>query len=474
MIGLVVRKELRAIWRDGRLLLLGLSLFLMFAGLLAASSAATRAAEAERNQVGATARDQWERQGVKHPHRAAHFGIYAFKPMLPLAAVDPGVGAQVGQSLWLEPHKRNMARNSPTADAPVAVRLGQLVPAFVLVALVPLLLIGLGHNAVTHEREAGTLRMLHGAGMSGATLLLGKWMAMMLALGMVLLPALAAGAWLLIDSGGRALDADDAARAGLLVLALLIYYATFAALAIAVSARLQTSRGALFALVAVWIACVLVVPRLGAALAERACPLPTGEAFWTAIAADIQRGLPGDGDAASRLKAFDAELLKRSGVTRLEDLPYGANAERRLFRDAYATRVHALHFGRLWKGYATQQNVLRVAALLSPALPMRGVSMALAGTDLAHQRHFEEAAEAYREYFTVQIDEWDKHATQGVVSYESKYAGNAQWQAIAPFAYGTPTVGFALQKGAPDAALLLAWLGGATALLLWAGRRLVP
>lgn len=470
MIGAVVRKELRAFSREGRLLVLGLALFCVFAGVMATTVAATARAQSERDQVGATTRAQWDRQGVKHPHRAAHFGIYVFKPALALAAVDPGIGGQVGQSLWLEPHKRNLTRNSLAADAAPSARLGEPVPAFVLFALVPLLIIGLGHNAVSQERESGTLRMAQAAGVRGSTLLVGKWIALVLAIGIALLPALVAGACLLAGTA----SADSALRMAFYGAGLLAYYAVFAALAVTVSARLPTSRGALLLLLALWVACVWVVPRLGAAAAQAMRPVPTGEAFAAAVARDIQRGLPGDGDAASRLAAFEARLLEDHGVARLEDLPVGANAARRLFRDAYAARVYGLHFASLWERYAVQQNMLRVTGVLSPVVPMRALSAALAGTDLAHQRHFEDAAEAYRAYFTEAIDEWDQHARGGVVSAEDKYAGAAQWQSIAPFSYQIPSARFALTSTVPDLLALLAWFLAATALVAWAGRKVQP
>lgn len=471
MIGTVITKELRALCRDSRLLMLALATFCMVAGVLATSTTAAKRAQSERDQVGTTARVQWERQGVKHPHRAAHFGIYAFKPSFALAADEPGISAQVGQSLWLEPHKRNLPRHSPATDAPPSTRLGEVMPAFVLIVLVPLLVIGIGHNAVSDERESGTLRMLHAAGLQNGTLLMGKWIALVLAIGIVLSPAVAASAWLMAATGW---ENGSLLRAVLYGGGLLVYYAVIAALTIAVSARLRTSRGALLVLVALWIAFSWIVPRLGAAAAEALLPVPTGEAFAAGVMTDIQRGLPGDGDAASRLAAFDAALLREHKVARLDDLPYGANAARRIFRDAYATRVYALHFNRLWERYADQQALLRLGAMLSPVLPVQGLSMTLAGTDLAHQRHFEEAAEAYRAYFTVQIDEWDRQATRGIVSYEEKYASGSQWQAIAPFSYQPPGLRFAVRAAAADALLLVGWLAGGAFLVAWAGRRLKP
>lgn len=467
MIASVATKEMRALLRDGRLWGLGAVMALLLLAVLAFSAHQRQTAEHERQQVETATRAQWDHQGDRNPHRAAHFGLYAFKPQLPLASVDPGIGARTGQALWLEPHKRNMALYAAAADAPPATGLGDFTPAFVLLALVPLLIAVLGHGTVTQERELGTLRMLHAAGMRGVPLALGKWLGLCAGLAVVLAPALCAAAWLLSAQQGIA-------PALALLGALAVHYATWCAITVAVSARCRTSRGALLVLLALWVGWVFVVPRLGASAVQALAPLPTGEAFWAGIQRDIDNGLPGDGPAAQRIKAFDAQLLADHGVTRLEDLPFGANAKRRLFRDAYATRVYAVHFGQLWDAQLQQQAQLRWLTAASPYAPMRGLSSALAGTDLAHQQHFEEAAEQYRQQFTTLVDEWDLHHTRGVTSFEQRYGGNAVWQAIAPWTYAPPGFGFALGRSVPDAALMAAWLLAALAAMCLGARRLNP
>ena len=467
MIAAVASKELRALLRDGRLWGLGAVVAVLLLTVLATALHQRQVDERERLQVEVASRDQWDHQGARNPHRAAHFGLYAFKPQMPLASVDPGIQAHTGQALWLEPHKRNMALHIRAADAPPSIRLGPFTPALVLLVLVPLLIAVLGHGSVTQEREQGTLRMLHASGMRGVPLVLGKWLGLCAGLALVLAPALLVGGWLLAAQQG-------VRQALLLALALVLYYATWAALAVAVSARCHTSRSALLVLLALWVGCVFVLPRMAASVVEQGMHLPTGERFWAAIQRDIDNGLPGDGDAAARMKAFDAQLLAEQGVARLEELPFGANAKRRLFRDAYATRVYALHFGQLWQVQWRQQALLRLASLVTPYAPMRAISSALAGTDLAHQHHFEEAAEQYRQQFTTLVDEWDMQSTRGVTSFESRYAGNAQWQAIPAWRYEAPGLGFVLRHTAVDWALLSAWLALAVGLMCFGARRLNP
>lgn len=467
MMGSIATKEMRALLRDGRLWGLGLVLVLLLAAVLASAVHQRQAAEQERQQVETAARAQWDHQGDRNPHRAAHFGLYAFKPQPPLASVDPGIGARTGQALWLEPHKRNMALHAPAADAAPSLGLGDFTPAFVLLALVPLLIAVLGHGSVTQERERGTLRMLHACGMRGVPLVLGKWMGLCAGVALVMAPAVLAAGWLLAAQQG-------AGEAMALLGALAAYYATWAAVTVWVSSLCRSSRGALLVLLALWVGWVFIVPRLAASTVQALAPLPTGEAFWSGIQRDIDEGLPGDGGAAQRMKAFDAQLLADNGVARLQDLPFGANAKRRLFRDAYATKVYVLHFGRLWEAQTRQQTLLRWLTVVSPYAPMRAVSSALAGTDLAHQQHFEEAAEQYRERFTTLVDEWDLQATQGVTSFESRYAGNAQWQAIPAWTYTPPGIGFALRHSAADWTALAAWLVLALAALCLGARRLNP
>jgi len=463
---LVIVKETRALIRDGRLWGLGLALALLLLAMLALGSQRQERAERERLDAENAARSQWDHQGDRNPHRAAHFGLYAFKPQSALAAVDPGIDALTGQALWLEPHKRNMAMYTPAADAAPTLGLGGLDPAFVLLALVPLLILVLGHGLVTQERESGTLRMLQACGARAGPLVLGKWLGLCAALGLVLGPALAVGIWVLAAQSGWSAVA--------LLAALLLYVAVWAALAVLISALCHRTRSALLVLLALWVAAVFVVPRFGASMVERWMPVPTGEAFWSAIRHDIEEGLPGDGNARQRMSTFDAKLLSDHGVQRLDDLPFGANAKRRLFRDAYATKVYALHFDRLWQAQFQQQQRLRILTAVSPYALIRSVSSALAGTDLAHRRHFEDAAERYRERFTTLVDEWDVRATRGVTSAESRYAGDALWQSMPPWVYEPPGLGFALRAAWSDLLILCLWLAALLAGLGIRARRLKP
>lgn len=472
MIGAVLQKECRAILRDGRFAVLMVGFLVLLTGVTASSFQHHQAVAQEKAVVEGVTRAQWEQQGEKHPHRGAHFGIYALRPDSALAAFDPGLGPHIGQALWLEPHHRNMMRFDPAADALPHLRLAQMSPAFVLTALLPLLVIALGFSSVSQERESGTLRMLHGAGLSARWLLAGKAVALLLVAGSLVALAMIASFVLSRWNGAGTIDALK--RLVLIGASGTVYISIFVLLTLLVSCRVRNSRTALFVLLAIWLAWTFVVPRLAAATAASVTALPTPDEFWQAIRHDYTEGLPGDGPLDARVKDFERATLLRYGVSRFEELPIGINALRRLFRDAYADRVHAVHFDSLWQRYETQRTTLQWVGLASPAVAMRSLSMAFSGTDLAHQRRFEETAEHYRQDVNRQIDRWDAEHTHGVASYDARYAGRSLWQAVEPFSPRSPEVAFAVRNVRTDIVVLGMWLAAILMLLVRSARKLQP
>lgn len=470
MIGTIIHKEFITTLRDGRLLLLGMALLLTFLGFFLASAQELQSIRQEKQQVGLTAKQQWDNQSVKNPHSAAHYGIYAFKPESPVAALDPGLRPFLGQALWLEPHKRNLTRFSPSADQVLGNRFGQTSANFVLYALLPLLIIALTFNAITQERERGTLRMLHSLGVAPRALVFGKLIGLLAAFMLVLTPALILA--LLILGRYFTLSVDDLLRLALLLLFLLIYYSIFAAIALSVSSYFNSSRFSLFCLLGFWLGSVFIAPRLGATAAETFAPNPSASQFWQAIKHDIEQGLPGDGAHEQRAQAFEAKILAQYGVSRKEDLPVGFVSLNRQFNDAYSSKVHALHFNDLRNNFRWQQQLTHLASCLGPSIALRALSMSLAGMDLAHQRHFEDAAEQYRHYFINLTEDWDRERSHGT---ELSAKGHSEdWQSVKPFIYQAPDIRFALRSTTLDLLILSSWLLVSLLVLAQAAKRLTP
>ncbi len=98
--------------------------------------------------------------------------------------------------------------------------------------------------------------------------------------------------------------------------------------------------------------------------------------------------------------------------------------------------------------------------------------MTLSGMDLAHQRHFEDAAENYRHYFIGLTDDWDRERSHG--TERGAQGHDADWGSVKVFSYEPPSVGFALHHALADLLVLLVWLFTALMWLLLSAKRLKP
>ena len=179
----VARKEVADLYGDGRVLWAMAAVTLLIMVSVALSWQDFRAREATRTEADRAVRHQWENQGAKNPHSAAHFGQYAFTLESVPAAIDPGTLAHTGSAVWLEPHRRNLFGFRPAEDQTAAVRYGPLTPALLLQVVVPLLIVSFCFASVAGEREAGTLRLVLSLGLTRGQLFLGKALGVALASG---------------------------------------------------------------------------------------------------------------------------------------------------------------------------------------------------------------------------------------------------------------------------------------------------
>ena len=76
-----------------------------------------------------------------NPHRAAHYGSYAFKPINILNSMDGGVNDITGNVLKLEGHVQNEIVYSEASQSLTISKFGKLKSSLLLQYVIPLLLI---------------------------------------------------------------------------------------------------------------------------------------------------------------------------------------------------------------------------------------------------------------------------------------------------------------------------------------------
>jgi len=469
----IARREILLQIRDGRLLMAAGALVV---SLLAASFAGWtqhHKAEEERAHFVAEARHQWENQGERHPHRAAHFGVYVTKPELSLSLFEPGLRPFAGQTLWLEAHDRPAFANIPSEDdLSLGIGLGSASGAAILQILGGLLALSLGALGVVRERESGVLRQILSQGVRPARWVAGKFGGLA---GVVAIPLVIATIIVAVGSAMSA-PADERFDVVLRTLALMATHAVLLgvclAIGLAISAVAQSSRTALMAALAFWVGAFILAPRAAATLAERFAPAPTIEEYYGAMRTEFNGGFDARGGYNDQLKAMEAATLKEYGVETLAQLPTGFSGIRMKHMDSWSTEVDDRQYAKLLTTYAAQSSIRLGVSLVTPFIATRSISQGMAGMDWPHHRHFLEQAEAYRRGFGNEMNTLLENGVQGE-RWEMD-GTNADWAKVKPFVYDIPKIGWAVRQQLPFINALALWAILAALLLLMSARRLRP
>ena len=473
----VARVELTRMRRSGALA----ALAVVLGGLIVASGLvawrAERAYEVQRQRYSATVDAQWDAQPDRHPHRVSHYGYLLFRPRAPLGLFDAGVTANTGSTLFIEAHRQNSMNFGDAAHADAPLRFGGLSMALVLQLLIPLVVFIAAAGSVAREREEGTLALVRSLGTSWVAWLGGKVVALVVAALVIVLPGTLVVAGVLAATRDVAWTTDAWMRTGALALAHVAYFAVCALIGVLVSAVSRTSRDATLALVGLWLALWVIVPRVVPAIGAAADALPTRAAFE----AEVERRTRALGDSHNpndpTFAAFKAETLAKAGVSRVEDLPVNYNGilmieGERLTTDAYRGMRALIDDSR-----RTHERSATLAAAVSPFLAMRLASMALAGVDVRHVDDFERQAEDYRYALVQHLNRLHaEEVAHGDDRYVSTGGGSdapsrkrieaEHFQEAPAFAYVAPAFGVAAAQAAAALAVLGLWLGGMT-VWLW-------
>ena len=378
-----------------------------------------------------------------------------FKPVQPLSAIDPGLDPFLGVFVFLEAHKQQLARHRPIEDAAPTRRLGLLTPATAALVLLPLLVVSLTFSSFAGERDQGTLRPLLALGVSRWSLLAGKALGALLPLMAVMLPAAVAAAGFLYLNRPADPEAPIALRAAGLFAVYLAHAVVWAGIGLAVSARARSQSTALVVLLALWFANAFVMPPLAMAIAKGISPSPSAIEFAAAIEKEKAAWPDWDTRVDRVMERFlDGEFESTMAPANVEVVALVES-------EAEETALYARHFARLFETYAAQSRHYEYASLLSPTVAARTLSMALAGTDEAHDREFAAAAARYRSQMLTTLN--SELAGSGRLNTFDYVRGRDLWEKIPPFDYDVPDAGWALSQRRPSAIALIAWLAAVCA-----------
>jgi ABC-2 type transport system permease protein len=320
--------------------------------------------------------------GPRHPVYAIGWGRpHAVLPPAPLAFLA------VGES-DLVPHAFEVRTNVPMeafaaterTEHPLAALTGNLDFEFVVVFLYPLAIVGLMFNAVSEEREHGTLRLLLSQPVSLRAVVAAKILARAACLHVVFIGAVVVSV-AMAGTGGA--TGGRAAGAAAVTATVGLYGAFWLAVTALVAGHARTSARAALLLVAIWLAVVIVQPAAASFMAEAMFPAPSRVELVNARRA-------ADATVATATTNLEAKFFEAypeyAGltVTTVLGREYVGNAAEAVEMDRQMADIRQ----RAASQRDRRNRLLSWARIVAPAMLVRDGVRALAGADAARYEDF--------------------------------------------------------------------------------------
>lgn len=465
----IFKKEIIDAVRDRRLLLSSALVLALLAVALFSGYTRFATLKAERDDLNAANRKDWETQELKHVHGAAHYGTYIYVPQPFFSFFDFGVQNYTGSSIRVEAHLQQDATFSNAAESSGSIRFGSLNIALLLQVLFPLLFIFMCFNAVSGEKERSTLKLLWVQGAPSKKILWQKtWAYTTIASSLLLLVITASVA--IATFNGLAITNETLLQAALLLLLYGAFYFILIAITMCVSAVGNSSRNALMVMLGFWLGFIILLPKYTANLGDDLYPLPSKKVFEKAIAHDVKNGINGHNPDDERGKQFTDSILKAYKVDTVSKLPINISGLLMQADEDYKAMVTKKYFGQLYQQIAKQNAVVEYSTFINPFIGLRDLSMAICRTDYANQVLFEQEVQRYRLYMMRYLNEY--------MSYHTK-AGD--WDAKAPRKVFTGMKKFNFQPASVMQSIgnfkllvitILLWLVMAYLLLEWSAKKM--
>ena len=290
--------------------------------------------------------------------------------------------------------------------------------ALIIRVVLSLLALLLAYDAISGEREMGTLAVTLSNSVPRHHVLLGKLLGGMVSIAIPLAAGLLTGLLVVLLYGSAALDGSAWIRIGLAFLCSLLYLSTVFMMGILVSARTRRSATSLVILLFIWVVLVMLWPNMGSYVARQALKVEDKSVVDTkreALERELGEKMEQVGRTQRRAGLRPPALYGFAVGSRSTgysgDIPYPSNIqyldrENMMWflegiklcvplRMEYADKVWELYRAyeeELRKQVAFSENISRI----SPAWTYYNAISVLAGTDYGAYTRFMDQARRYR------------------------------------------------------------------------------
>lgn len=451
MIVIIAKNEIISAIRNHTALLLTAIFYLLATVAIVGGWKNLSHGSTQRQQAKEMFRKEWTEQEA-HPHSAAHFGTYLFKPLTFIALFDTGLNNYTGNSYRVEAHKQAEMNYAAAQDADTELRFGELTIASLFQLFLPLLIIFLCFRSVSAEREHQTLKLLYAQGLRSSTLLWGKILGNYALILIIIFPVLLA---MLASTALR--EPDLLGRLNYFLIFYLIYFLIVTITFVGISALTKHPKNSLLVSLGVWVAFFILMPKLSTGIASTNYPLPSRGEFNKMVEEANLKGLHGDKDRSQRTKEFLKQTLSKFKVDSVAQLPINFDGLRMQYGEEYLSKVYRRFNADVEKNIQKQRSASQLFAFFNPFLSIQQLSMAMAGSDYQHHIDFHKKAQAYRDEFIRQLNIKMAYGDKSDGKYEYK-VGPEFFRSMNDFQYLQPNTSWALTKNRYPIIALLLWL----------------
>ena len=315
---------------------------------------------------------------------ALHFCAEGGETLLPDRINGGGLGSVQFWSLRYPDANINMMNVGPDVS--------EVDWAFIIGYILSLIALIFTFDAISSEREHGTLRLTLANSIPRHTVLIGKFLGALISTTIPFMLAVLVNLLMLSTASAIHLNTQAWGRLGIILFIALLYTCLFLALGLLISARVQRSAVSLVILLLTWVTVVVFMPSTLASLAIDFSPSMSRDEYWDRYG-ESDRKFRHENHVWARAKGLDERTLRKRGEF---FIIMAANSEH--LNEGYLTFK------------ITQVQRARAITSISPAALLQHLLEAFAGTGLDRHQQFIENVQRYaREYreFIVDMDRGD-------------------------------------------------------------------
>ncbi len=406
------------------------------------------------------ARQSWEANPDKHPHRMAHFGTFAFRQKHPLSMVDYGMESYTGNAVFLEAHKQNTVNFSEAGFSTGLLRFGEISLAMLVQLVLPLILFFLGFNAIAQQRENGTLKILLSQGAGFRSVIRGNATGLFLLSLLFLAPVLIAATVQILLLEALPAGAQVWLRSVLWLAGMVVFLWLVSVVAVCISAASANSRAALLRLLGIWLLMAVILPKTLQAIGNAVYPAPGKIEFDTVVEKEILQIGDSHNPNDPHFKRLKDSVLRANGADSVQQLSFNYSGFQMREGERMSAEVYNNRLQALYDQYERQNDFSNYAAFINPFTGIKHVSMALSGTDFPAYRRFQHDVEAYRYQLAQTMNELQmEHIsnTRPARDEQPHSIGRNHWREFADFRHQFPPVTAVVYGQLAAVLAMMAW-----------------